>query len=251
MADQDRKVGDTGRFKAMSEEVAGEVKGVLTDFTTELKRELREDVGGIQRLFREHSDKNLLAHEGTRRELEGTRQQVFQLTQMTHILWKDIRGDEAPPSPPPIGDPFRFSDAADKAQSPASGRGIDDLVGEVQETKGKLSTHDGDIADLAGQMIAVRTELADVKTQNAELLCLQKEQMGKKPRDDQRSLVRRMHDAIVWAVFEREGQRYVGTMLAGLTAFCWILLNVYAAIAGHPPPAIPPSFSESGASHGH
>ena len=243
--------GQTGRFRTMTDEIAGEVRSVIADFGRELKSELvaeiKGDMAGLRSMMREHTDRNMNAHEGTRR-------QVVHLTRMTTTLWRDVRGSEPPP-PPPAED-ISFAEAARKPIKASSGsmRALDELNEAVEEVVTRVSTNDNDIAGIHGQLLAINAGMETAARKRDEearqrkhyeakvdqLLDLQKEQMGKKDDQDKRGVLRRIADMMIYTFREREGQKNFAIMVSGLTGLIGIITYLYALITGHPPPVLAP-----------
>lgn len=233
--DPPKKSTDTGRFRALTDELATEVKDLLAsemkvllvDFAQEVKTNLKEDVSGLRRLMTEHADTNLRAHEGTRR-------QVVHLTRLNAELWRTVKSED-PPAPPP-NDDISFVEAA-RQKMPS----VPDASGKLPRTPKPLSALTEAVEASDEQIDNVKGRLLRVESMTQELLSLQKEQMGKKPLGDGRSVLTRLVDGLLWAVRERDGQRYTATMIAGLTGLLWILAYTYATVTGHPPPPQPHS----------
>ena len=234
--DQNKKpvTTETGRFRALSDDVSHELKGVLAGFADDLKRDMSEERKGLQQLWREHADRNMSAHAGTRR-------QVVHLTKMTSTLWRDVRGDEPPP--PPAHDPddtdIAFAEAARQPYKAApSSRTATAAVhtgAEERLHKQKLSDHDLELAAKEGRILALESQVT-------ELLKLQKEQMGKKDPDDERGVLTRLADGIAWTIREREGQKFLATLIAGATGLITALGTTYALMTGRlPMPASGPA----------
>ena len=212
-------------------DVGDELKKLLSGFREELKADHNKDIQGLHKIVKQEADRTIAAQESTRR-------QVVHLTQMTYSLWRNVRGSEPPPPPPSAHEDISFTEAAketaeEKLRQTGSQKPIlplDDLADEIEKTAGKVSSHDNDIAGVTGRLLAV-------ESQTAEVLRLQKEQMGKKDknRKDERGLFTRLVDGLVWAVRDREGQKTVGAVVAGITGIITALGTWYALLTGRLP----------------
>lgn len=212
--------------------LADEIRAMFASFRAELKADLDKDLISVKTTVTQQADRTIASQ-------ENTRQQVVHLTKMTYSLWRNVRGSDPPP-PPPTAEEVSFQEAAkDPLRQTGSQKTIkplDDLTEEVEKTGKKVSTHDGDIAGIHGQLLVM-------KNSQAELLALQKEQMGKKDKGaDRRSVFARIADSMIWVVKEREGQKFAATMIAGLTGLITALGTSYALMTGRLPipTAIPP-----------
>ena len=211
MTDENKKgPSDTGRYIARE----------LATF----KSDVQSDIKGMNDRVKENTETVLKTHAASRR-------QIVHLTRMVSTLWKKVLGPTPPPPPPPPGDDTSFLDAA----KDASANGGTKAIPEV------LSEHDLDIAGIHGRLLTL-------ESQNQELLKLQKEQMGKKDpnAEDDRGILTRLVDAIVWSVKEREGQKYTLMLIAGFTSLVTAMGTVYALMTGRLPvvtqPAAPPIY---------
>ena len=216
----------------MSDISGDELRKILSTFRAELKADHNKDVQGLHAIVKQEADRTIAAQESTRR-------QVVHLTQMTYSLWRKVRGSEPPPPPPSANDDISFTDAARAAAKEKQLRQtgsqkpvmpLDDLADEIEKTAGKVSSHDNDIAGVTGRLLAV-------ESQTAEVLRLQKEQMGKKDtsKKDERGPFTRLVDGLVWAVRDREGQKTVGAVVAGITGIITALGTWYALLTGRLP----------------
>lgn len=246
----DRKADDAAH------EIANEVRAVIADFGADLKKELvaeiKTDMAGLRTMMSEHADQNMSAHKGTRR-------QVVHLTRMTTTLWHDVRGSEPPPPPPHADEAdMSFAEAARKPIKPAPGskptRALDELAETVEGVVTRVSTNDDDIAGIHGQLLAInagidvaakeREEAARERKEYGakveEVLALQKEQMGKKDKKDERSVLQKLTDTLLYTFREREGMKNFAIMISGLTGLIGIITYLYAIVTGHPPPVLAP-----------
>ena len=210
----------------MSEELSGkqileQINATLVNF----KREVSEDINGLKSNIKEGTDRTLAAHEGTRRH-------VVRLTKMVGEVWKEVYGSKPPP-PPPGKDAelsFALSDEDDTRTT---------KTGEEEPEKPRMfeqvSEHDSTLEGLHAQIIVTDGRTAKVEETVGELLKLQKEQMGKKNPDDERGVLRRLVDGMLWGIKEREGQKFLLTMVASITGLITALGTTYALMTGRLP----------------
>ena len=229
--------------------LAAVLHAVRSEVRTEIRHELgglraewAADIKGLKGQMEEGTNRQLDAHEATRRH-------VVRVSTMTQELWKEVFGDKPPPPPP----------TKDKTLSFALSESDPDIVAAAKQTgknarmRDKVESQEGTLAALHGQMLAmdgrqerfetelcaVKTEVQEVKTVSTETLTLQKEQMGKKdPAQDKRGIFTRIADAMLYAVREREGQKFVLIFLSGLTGLLSVAATLYALITGRPPPLL-------------
>lgn len=207
---------DTQKF------LARELRVALSEVQADIRTELRQEMNGLKTVLSAPMERVATSSEATRR-------QVVHLTKMVAVIWNEVKGDEPPPTPPGPNDDTSFMEAATVKPLPDAKpvKPIADLAEQVSE-------HDNDIAGVTGRLIVV-------ETQTSELLRLQKEQMGKKDPDDQRTILTRAFDGLTWIIREREGQKFALQIIAGLTGLLTAAGTFYALLTGRlPMPNAPP-----------
>ena len=140
----------------------------------------------VDHRLQSHQDSSMQAHEATRRH-------VVQLTNMVKVLWRNVKGSDPPP--PATNGELSFSMSEPIVKAAGEGPPLDE----------KVSLHDGSIASVQGQLIAVSSTANETKAQVAELLTLQKEQMGK--HEDDIAAVKRVADTVRWLMFTSDGRK--------------------------------------------
>ena len=198
---------DTGRF------VANEVRQMLD----QLAKDVSEDVKGINQHVTDTTNTVLRSH-------QAMRHQLVHVTKMTATMWRRVMGSEPPPAPPPRSEDVSFTEAHQEGVAEAEKERQPSLVDEVE----KIGEQQGEIDELRGQLLAV-------KSQTAELLSLQKEQMGKKDPNDQRRTLAKLVDGFLWVLKEREGQKTAGAIVAGITGIITAAGTWYALVTGRLP----------------
>lgn len=251
--------------------ISGETALILRELER-YREENKTESKGLREMIVNIADRDAAAHAYTRKH-------VARVTELTEHLWREVKGSEPPPPPkkgsgehlafafqtPKEASVFRdtplegtLAVAAPRQRS--SGR-LPTLEAKVEEVHDKSSSTDLDVAALKGTVYVVDSKVQKVDdkvaavdgkvetlTQNvAELTALQREQMGKKNGPDDRGFFSKLGDAVLYAVREREGQKYALAVLGaigGIVAAIATIVNI--THAGRvpepywhaPPPAI-------------
>ena len=212
-----------------------------------LRQEVANESRGLRQLMERKTDETLAANMATRRH-------VARLTTMTTELWRFNFGDKPSPPPPSGSDDqlaFALSETAPEAAAAARRSGKHSPAKDASTPKdpnasqgsvrARMDSTQGEIAELSGIVARVDSELQDVKRVGNETLALQKEQMGKKdPEKPKRSVLRTLVDTFVYAVTEREGQKFTLMLLSGIASVLGLSVYLFSLIAGHPPPGLNP-----------
>jgi hypothetical protein len=189
----------------------------------DLKALLESQFEKVNRRIDENTNIMLREHEATRQQVvensnkirilsDGQKQSRVQLEE----LWKTVNGSMPPPGAP---------------GSQSSGSNGD---APIQK---KLSLHDGELDTLEGRLISVdgrvgqvMEEVKAVKAQNARQL----EVMGEGREKGLMAL-------LTWMFKEREGQKFMASVFAGLTGLVTAIGTTYAILTGRLPlPYSPP-----------
>lgn len=235
--------------------------GQLSEAIDAVRHEFAADIRGLQGQMEESTNRQLNAHETTRRH-------VAHMSTMTQELWREVFGDKPAPPPPNKDATLSFTLESSPDVTKQTGKNarmrerVESQEGTLAALHGQMLAMDGrqdrfeselgnvklevgavktDVAAVKTEVGSVKTDVADVKTVANETLALQKEQMGKKgPGEETRGIMARIADGILYAVREREGQKFLLLFLSGLTGFLTVASYLYALIAGHPPPPLAP-----------
>ena len=206
------KPTDTGKY------VAAEVKSYLD----EMAKTVQADMSKLSAKMSADTEALLRSHEATRR-------QVVHVTRVSAKIWRAVMGNVEPPRPPSPGDDTSFMEAQKEGLSEGVREKSPSLVDEFE---GKIGAQQGEIDELRGQLLAV-------KATAAEVLRLQREQMGKKdPNDkkkDKRSSIEKLVDGFLWVLKDREGQKTAGAIVAGITGILTAAGTWYALMTGRLP----------------
>ena len=141
--------------------------------------------------LQKHAASSAEAHETTRRH-------VLQLTHIMKVLWRSVKGSEPPP-PPTNGElAYSMTEGSGSPFEPSKAFPGGKLPGEQEPLDEKISLHDESIAGVQGQIIALQVG-------QAELLKLQKEQMGK--HEEGVAFVKRIADTMNWMLTTSDGRK--------------------------------------------
>lgn len=189
-----------------------------------VRSELMSDFRGLQRQMKEDTTRTLSAHETTRRH-------VMHMSTMTAELWKEVFGNKPPPPPPDRDSELSFVVTVDPDPPPE----VTKATGKHGRMRDRVDTQDATLDAVHGRLLALHSRQDEQDASLAELLKLQKEQMGKKDPNDHRSILARVLNGIAWAVKEREGQKFLLTLIAGISGLITAIGTTYAILTGRLP----------------
>lgn len=217
------KPTETGKF------ITAELGAMLDSFAQGFHADIRR----LGHTMKDHHGVSMHAHEQTRRN-------IVYLTRGYAELYREVKGEDPPPPPPEDDGTFMEALKPPRPRLPShpESKPLVDLTKAVSE-------NDSDIDEVKGRLLKVESQTSETRDQVGELLKLQKEQMGRPDKvEDRRTSFSKLVDGFLWALRDREGQKTVGAVGAFIFSTVTAIGTWYAIFTGRlplPNTALPPA----------